>query len=478
MSAHTHDATGNGRNASQDGRDEESGLPTSKESAPSGRRVLAAMPWAMRCVLGGVAIICVMALLWVLSLFGPLGQSALTQQLSNNVAIAESDAAALTALARTGGTASPSSLVSQLPTDENVRITLVGPDGMVVADSAFDIEGLASHIDRPEVTAALGGRVGTDVRQSHEDATERAYAAAPVELEGQTYALCVSTPTADVRGVLSETRHASIALLLVAIALAIALLVVTIWAAGRPVRRLQQLARNLTSDADERLSVPTAAIGQLAGDLARSADAGDLATTRTLSHHLVDESAALAHTVQGLDALAGLDTPPAIADPPVASSLRQAVHASVASHEGFAHQRGLSLELRDSTDDHDACLVALSGPVAELTVDGLVDNALRYTRAGGVTVRLAADASLVTLAVRDSGIGIADGERERVFERFYRGDAARDLGDVPDAEHGAGLGLALVRQAVLRAGGSVDLESELGHGTTITVRLPRVHAQS
>ena len=70
--------------------------------------------------------------------------------------------------------------------------------------------------------------------------------------------------------------------------------------------------------------------------------------------------------------------------------------------------------------------------------------------------------------------GIAPTEQERIFERFYRGEAARRLEQGGAAAQGAGLGLSLVRHAVKRARGSVGLASEEGKGSTFTILLPRV----
>jgi signal transduction histidine kinase len=98
----------------------------------------------------------------------------------------------------------------------------------------------------------------------------------------------------------------------------------------------------------------------------------------------------------------------------------------------------------------------------------LLDNALKYTPpAGQVTVGLRRDGTAAELFVRDTGVGIAPEHLARVFERFYRADAARarDPG-------GSGLGLPIARWIARQHGGDVSLASEPGRGTTATVRLP------
>lgn len=95
----------------------------------------------------------------------------------------------------------------------------------------------------------------------------------------------------------------------------------------------------------------------------------------------------------------------------------------------------------------------------------LCDNAIRYNMDGGkVTVRIAAENGHTTIVVSDTGIGIAPEHHSRIFERFYRVDKShsRETG-------GTGLGLSIVKHAVLFHGGKLEVESEVGKGTTIKV---------
>ena len=121
---------------------------------------------------------------------------------------------------------------------------------------------------------------------------------------------------------------------------------------------------------------------------------------------------------------------------------------------------------------------ALHGLDAGLSVTGdrdrlrqvlanLVDNAIKYTPPGGrVTVSAAADGDSTRIEVADTGIGIAAHDLPRIWERLYRGDHSR-------AERGLGLGLSLVRAIVRAHGGTVDVNTELGRGSTFTIGLPK-----
>ena len=103
-------------------------------------------------------------------------------------------------------------------------------------------------------------------------------------------------------------------------------------------------------------------------------------------------------------------------------------------------------------------------------VSNLLDNALRHSPAGG-TVELRASKSRagVTIEVCDEGPGIAEEERSKVFERFYRADPARS-----STEGGAGLGLAIARWIVDLHGGEIRVESRQPHGCRMVVVLPAV----
>lgn len=97
----------------------------------------------------------------------------------------------------------------------------------------------------------------------------------------------------------------------------------------------------------------------------------------------------------------------------------------------------------------------------------LVGNALRYTPAGSITVRVSSAPHLVWIAVVDTGQGIAPEDLPHVFERFWRADRSRDR-----ASGGTGIGLAISQRLVELQGGTIDVESEVNQGTTFRFSLP------
>ena len=105
----------------------------------------------------------------------------------------------------------------------------------------------------------------------------------------------------------------------------------------------------------------------------------------------------------------------------------------------------------------------------EEMVANLVSNAVRYNREGGsVYVEVRAEAGRATVRVSDTGPGIPQEEQQKIFERFYRMERSRSK-----ETGGTGLGLAIVKHVVQRHGGTVEVQSALGEGTTFTVQLPR-----
>lgn len=139
---------------------------------------------------------------------------------------------------------------------------------------------------------------------------------------------------------------------------------------------------------------------------------------------------------------------------------------SLASHfESAAKSVGLGLDV-DCEPLPEAVFV--DPEMWEKIVLNLLSNALKYTHRGRIDVRLAAEDTSAVLTVKDTGVGIAESEQARVFERFYRVREAQGR-----SHEGTGIGLALARELVELHGGSASVASKLGEGSTFTVRIPR-----
>jgi signal transduction histidine kinase len=119
-------------------------------------------------------------------------------------------------------------------------------------------------------------------------------------------------------------------------------------------------------------------------------------------------------------------------------------------------------------DPPDRVVVAGDRARLEQVAANLIDNAIKYTAAGGrVDVAVRRDNGSAILEVRDTGVGIPADEISRIWDRLFRGDSSR-------TERGLGLGLSFVKAIVTAHGGTVDVSSEPGRGSTFTVRLPAI----
>lgn len=150
--------------------------------------------------------------------------------------------------------------------------------------------------------------------------------------------------------------------------------------------------------------------------------------------------------------------------------LRSLVEEVIALLRLDAEKRGLDLEL--SISDHLLDYVKLDGARFRQIITNLVSNAIKFTKSGWVRVMVEEVSSsngtrLLEVVVEDTGPGIPEDHRERVFEVFARLDSAGG-----SAIPGAGLGLPIVRQIVLLHGGQVRIDGRSGGGTRVTVELP------
>jgi two-component system phosphate regulon sensor histidine kinase PhoR len=97
----------------------------------------------------------------------------------------------------------------------------------------------------------------------------------------------------------------------------------------------------------------------------------------------------------------------------------------------------------------------------------LIDNSIKYTDQGTITIRCKEEFSNLIIEIEDTGIGIDNEHVNRVFERFYRVDKGRSR-----KMGGTGLGLSIVKHIVELYNGSINIESKVGEGTTIIIKMP------
>jgi signal transduction histidine kinase len=131
------------------------------------------------------------------------------------------------------------------------------------------------------------------------------------------------------------------------------------------------------------------------------------------------------------------------------------------------HHRIEAKKLRLSVDTEPVVFKAMPAEI-DLILTNLIDNAIKYTPEGGsVTVTNRRVGKLLTLEVKDTGLGIPEEAKPHVFEEFFRAENARAL-----EKEGTGLGLAIVKNLIRNYKGEISFHSELNKGTVFTIRLP------
>jgi heavy metal sensor kinase len=137
----------------------------------------------------------------------------------------------------------------------------------------------------------------------------------------------------------------------------------------------------------------------------------------------------------------------------------------VESLRPLAEDKGL--KLIDNLPDDDITLMGDSDGLIRLFVN-LLDNAIKYTEQGSITISAEPrDDKWLTVAISDTGVGIAPGHLPHIFDRFYRVDESR-------SKDGIGLGLAIARSIASAHGGEITVESRVGEGTTFLVQLSTI----
>lgn len=226
-------------------------------------------------------------------------------------------------------------------------------------------------------------------------------------------------------------------------------------------RRLEETRRDFIANVSHELKTPVGAIGLLAEAIRQVADEPE--NVRRFSGKLMIESERLADLVQEIIQLSRLQDSDVLADSDFVE-VDHIVKEALDRVRVEAEDRGIKLFSGGQTG------LRVYGDRSLLTtaVRNLLDNAVRYSRPHGqVSVGVTSDSGEVHIAVVDAGEGIPAEARDRIFERFYRGDRARSR-----ETGGSGLGLSIVKHVAADHGGRIKLWSQKGQGSTFTMILP------
>ena len=253
-------------------------------------------------------------------------------------------------------------------------------------------------------------------------------------------------------------------------ALAIALglgLLATIRGAARA-RELARLKSDFVSTVSHELKTPLTSIRMFAEMLEQGVAKGDAGKMARYHHVIVQESQRLGLLIANLLDYAQIERGTRRYTPS-RQPVEEVVRHGVSTYEALHQEVRNPIAVEVSPDAVRAEIEADRDVVVQALLN-LVTNAAKY---GGpdkpIEIAIGADELAVRIAVTDHGPGIPASEQARIFREFYRAPEAYRSG-----VEGTGLGLALVKQHVEALGGSVEVRSQVGHGATFTMKLPRV----
>ena len=375
--------------------------------------------------------------------------------------------------------------------EEDIRVTLVHADGTVYYDNFADPNAMDNHADRPEIRQALENGSGSDIRNSS-------------TVDQSAFYYAVRLKNGDVMRLAQEAsniwsvyfRSMPLIVLLAAGMACVSLYLAHLLTARlvQPIERMTAHLNNVsgvarypelepfmdmieqqheeilrsanmrvefTANVSHELKTPLTSISGYAELIESGMAQGEQAKTFAAEIH--KSANRLLTLINDNIRLSQMDAPmPDLKFEPV--DLAQIAANTFEQLEMSARKADVTLQL-----DAKPAMVEADRQMMDELLYNLCDNAIRYNVHGGsVKLEVRPIRDKVIVCVQDTGIGISPENQEHVFERFYRVDKSRSK-----ATGGTGLGLAIVKHIAVKHNAQIELESELGRGTKISVIFER-----
>ena len=375
--------------------------------------------------------------------------------------------------------------------EEDIRVTLVHADGTVYYDNFADPNAMDNHANRPEIRQALENGSGSDIRNSS-------------TVDQSAFYYAVRLKNGDVMRLAQEAsniwsvyfRSMPLIMLLAAGMACVSLYLAHLLTARlvQPIERMTAHLNNVsgvarypelepfmdmieqqheeilrsanmrvefTANVSHELKTPLTSISGYAELIESGMAQGEQAKTFAAEIH--KSANRLLTLINDIIRLSQMDAPmPDLKFEPV--DLAQIATNTFEQLEMSARKADVALQL-----DAKPAMVEADRQMMDELLYNLCDNAIRYNVHGGsVKLEVRPVRDKVIVCVQDTGIGISPENQEHVFERFYRVDKSRSK-----ATGGTGLGLAIVKHIAVKHNAQIELESELGRGTKISVIFER-----
>ncbi|MEE1313158.1 MAG: ATP-binding protein [Lachnospiraceae bacterium] len=408
----------------------------------------------------------------------------------------------------------------------DARISIISGQGYVIADS--DSKTKENHKHRKEVMQAMEGKVGRDIRGSATTGISYYYTAVKMTNNGVDYIVRIAMPQENVNQLVYQLAISIITISIICLTLAMLLAYYFVRKITDPVydisekaeqiaagdykihirptgtghiyrlsrsldhmveslrnnqktlekqneelREMEELRAQFVSNVTHELKTPLTSIRGFVDTLREGAINDEKVAMRFLD--IIDiESARLSRLISDVLSLSEIEQRK---DGEIiycnvvetVSEVEEIIHMKMKKKKKELKKAGkkpsevkLLVEIGDDIPDY-PCDEA---HMKEVLIN-LVDNALKYTSEGSVTLRVFEWNHILHILVMDTGIGIAEEHLPRLFERFYRVDKGRSR-----KQGGTGLGLSIVKHIVDLYGGTIKVESNLGYGTTFRIYFP------
>jgi signal transduction histidine kinase len=397
------------------------------------------------------------------------------------------------------------SLLSGFPEKRSIRLTRVGVDGSVLYDSDKPVEGMDNHLLRPEIADALKGERSVVTRFSNTLQKEMIYVALPLKIEGKVDSvlrgsMAVKSISQELYTVHLRVAGAAVLTSLIGFIFAFILSVriskplkqmestaakyargnfstsielssikelsdlgISLNGMASELERLENIRKDFVANVSHELKTPITSIKGYVETL-RDGAVDDKENVMGFLDIISRQTSRLTNIIEDLLALSRIEKDEHTGDILFEMEpLLPVIESAIMTCRGKKLNRDVAVPINCSED----ISAKINSRMIEQAVVNLVDNALKYTDKGVVSVSVYRDDTAVNIAVVDGGVGIPQEHLPRLFERFYRVDRDRSR-----ERGGTGLGLAIVKHIAKLHGGTVSVKSREGEGSTFTIHLP------
>ena len=341
----------------------------------------------------------------------------------------------------------------------DIRITVIDEAGNVLGESRGAGDLMNNHLDREEVQKALKGESNSVIRRSDTFDVDYCYCAVPVADGDFRGVIRTAIPLQELRNMNHEFVRSTVFAVLILAAL-ILFLGLYFRKYVLAMKKVESMRREFVSNVTHELKTPLTSIRGFVETIKAGAIEDPKIANKFLDIIEI-ESDRLSNLISDTLLLSEIESKKETRREPcdvneVITEVVDLLQPKVKEHVRLIFHPDASVRPYSCNRDR----------LKQLLIN-LVDNGLKATEFGAVTVSCRSTASQLVLEVSDTGIGMEEGQLDRIFERFYRVDKGRSK-----AQGGTGLGLSIVKHIVELYNGTIEVTSKPGVGTEFTVKLP------